>query len=189
MILVLAANTAYADFPRLSSIIASDRYLPRQFRTVATGWCSRTASCSRRGGGHCCSSRSAASTNALIPLYAVGVFTSFTLSQAGMVRHHQTEREPGCKRNIVINGVGASATLVVLLIVAVTKFSSGAWVPIVVIPFIMLLFKGIHRHYTRVAESLRAEPGFRPRRMNHTVIVLVGACTRGCSRPWRTPSR
>ena len=71
------------------------------------------------------------------------------------------------------------ATLVVLLIVAVTKFSSGAWVPIVVIPFIILLFKGIHKHYMRVAESLRADPGFRPRRMNHTVIVLVGRVHKG----------
>src|SRR4029079_5845834 len=101
-------------------------------------------------------------TNALIPPYAVGVFTSFTLSQWGMVKHHQSEREPHWQRNAVINGFGAAATLVVLLIVAITKLRGGAWVPIVIIPFIILLFKGIHRHYLRVAESLRADPGFRP---------------------------
>jgi amino acid transporter len=179
LILTLAANTAYADFPRLSSIIASDRFLPRQLanrgdRLVFSNGVLFLASAAAvlliAFGGK---------TNALIPLYAVGVFTSFTLSQWGMVKHHQTEREPRWKRNAVINGVGAVATLIVLLIVGVTKFTSGAWVPIVVIPFIMLLFKGINRHYTRVAESLRAEPGFRPRRMNHTVVVLVGRVHKG----------
>jgi len=179
LILTLAANTAYADFPRLSSIIASDRFLPRQLanrgdRLVFSNGVLFLASAAAvlliAFGGR---------TNALIPLYAVGVFTSFTLSQWGMVKHHQSEREPHWQRNAVINGIGAFATLVVLLIVAVTKFTSGAWVPIVIIPFIILLFKGIHRHYARVAESLRADPGFRPRRMNHTVVVLVGRVHKG----------
>ena len=98
-------------------------------------------------------------TNALIPLYAVGVFTSFTLSQTGMVVHHRRLREEGWKRHIAINTVGAIATGVVTLIVAVTKFTSGAWVPIVVIPLIMLLFKGIHSHYKRVGAYLKVEPG------------------------------
>jgi hypothetical protein len=109
----------------------------------------------------------------------VGVFMSFTLSQAGMVRHHQKERERGYKRNIVINAVGAVATLIVLLIVGGTKFTSGAWVPLVVIPLIVLLFKAIKRHYATVAVGLQAEPGFKPRRMNHTVVVLVSGVHRG----------
>jgi hypothetical protein len=115
----------------------------------------------------------------LIPLYAVGVFTSFTLSQWGMVRHHQREQEPAWKRHAVINGIGAIATLVVLVIVAVTKFTSGAWVPIVVIPAIIVLFKGIHRHYRRVDRTLRTTPGERFKAWDNTVIVLVGRVHRG----------
>ncbi len=178
-ILVLAANTAYADFPRISSIIARDGYLPRQFANrgdrlvfsngviflaIAAG-----ALLIAFGG----------LTNALIPLYAVGVFTSFTLSQFGMVIHHRKEREPGFRRNMVINGVGSFATLVVLLIVAITKFSSGAWVPLVVIPAIIVMFKGIKRHYSRVSDGLKVPTDYRPRRMNHTVVVLVGTVHRG----------
>ena len=84
-----------------------------------------------------------------------------------MVRHHQKERERGYKRNIVINAVGAVATLIVLLIVGGTKFTSGAWVPLVVIPMIVLLFKSIKRHYRTVAEGLRVTPEYKPRRMNY----------------------
>ena len=107
------------------------------------------------------------------------MFTSFTLPQAGMVVHHRKEREPGWRRNIAIDGVGAAATFVVLLIVAVSKFTQGAWVPLVVIPFIMVLFKTIKRHYASVASSLRLPRDYRPRRMNHTVVVLVGGLHRG----------
>jgi amino acid transporter len=178
-ILTLAANTAYADFPRLSSIIARDGYLPRQFanrgdRLVFSNGVIFLAIAAAlllvAFGGV---------TNLLIPLYAVGVFTSFTLSQSGMVRHHQTLREPGWKRNVVVNGTGAAATGLVLLIVGVTKFSSGAWVPLVVIPLIVLLFKGIHAHYAGVERSLAIPPGYRPPKMNHTVLVLVGRIHRG----------
>ncbi|MGZ8751915.1 MAG: APC family permease [Acidimicrobiia bacterium] len=178
-ILTLAANTAYADFPRLSSIIASDGYLPRQFanrgdRLVFSNgviFLSLAAILLLVAFGGV--------TNALIPLYAVGVFTSFTLSQFGMVKHHRTVREKGYRRNIVINMTGSIATGVVLMIVAVTKFTSGAWVPLVVIPLIMLLFKGIHRHYAGVSEALEIPADYKPPRMNHTVIVLVGSIHRG----------
>jgi hypothetical protein len=115
----------------------------------------------------------------LIPLYAVGVFTSFTLSQWGMVRHHQREQEPGWRRHAVINGVGAIATLVVLVIVAVTKFTSGAWVPLVVIPGIIMMFKGIRRHYRRIDATLRSEPGERLKPWDNSVVVLVGRVHRG----------
>jgi hypothetical protein len=118
-------------------------------------------------------------TDRLIPLYAVGVFTSFTLSQAGMVRHHRKEQEPGWRRNIGVNGVGSAATALVLIIVATTKFSEGAWVPLVIIPLIVMLFKAIHKHYATVAEALRVPIDFKPRRMNHTVVVLVGSPHRG----------
>jgi amino acid transporter len=179
-VLTLAANTAYADFPRLSSIIARDGYLPRQFANrgdrlvfsngivflaVAAG-----ALLVAFGG----------LTNALIPLYAVGVFTSFTLSQLGMVRHHQSEREAGWRRGVAVNATGAVATFVVLLIVASTKFTSGAWVPLVVVPLIIALFLGIKRHYARVERTLGITPAeVRLRPVNHTVVVLVGRVHRG----------
>ncbi len=178
-ILTLAANTAYADFPRLSSIIASDGYLPRQlanrgdrlvFSNGVLVLAVMAGALIVAFGGI---------TNALIPLYAVGVFTSFTLSQAGMVRHHLKEREPRWRFNAWLNGVGAFTTLVILLIVAVTKFSSGAWVPIVVIPAIIVLFKSINSHYKSVEEGLKADVDYQSRPMNHTVVVLVGSVHRG----------
>src|SRR5262249_36575493 len=178
-ILTLAANTAYADFPRLSSIIASDGYLPKQLanRGDRLVFSNGVLVLAAAAGGLIVAFGGL--TNALIPLYAVGVFLSFTLSQAGMVRHHHKERERGWKRNAVINAVGSCATLIVPLIVATTKFTSGAWVPLVVIPLIVLMFKAIKRHYSTVAEGLRVTPDYRPRRMNHTVVVLVSGVHRG----------
>ncbi|MBV8984972.1 MAG: APC family permease [Acidimicrobiia bacterium] len=175
-ILTLAANTAYADFPRLSSIIARDGYLPRQFanrgdRLVFSNGVLFLATAAAilivAFGGL---------TNALIPLYAVGVFTAFTLSQAGMVVHHRRIKEQGWRRNMIINGVGAVATFIVLLIVAGTKFTSGAWLPIVVVPLIIALFSGIRRHYDRVSRVLHVTPeSVRREHINHTVVVLVGS--------------
>jgi amino acid transporter len=178
-ILILAANTAYADFPRLSSIMASDGYLPRQFtnrgdRLVFSNGILFLAAASAglivAFGGI---------TNALIPLYAVGVFTSFTLSQTGMVIHHRRERGEAWRRGLVINAVGASVTLVVLLIIAITKFAVGAWVPIVVIPILIMLFKGLNNHYARVRKALRVPADWHPQRLDHTVVVLVGGVHRG----------
>ena len=179
-ILTLAANTAYADFPRLSSIIARDGYLPRYLgnrgdRLVFSNGIiilavAASALIVAFGG----------ITTALIPLYAVGVFTSFTLSQTGMVVHHRRMRQAGWKLALAISATGAVATLIVLLIVAVTKFTSGAWLPIVVVPAIIALFSGIKRHYTRVAHALEISPAeVRPQPFNHTVVVLVGRVHRG----------
>jgi amino acid transporter len=179
-ILTLAANTAYADFPRLSSIIARDGYLPHQFanrgdRLVFSNGIVFLAVAAAgllvAFGGL---------TNALIPLYAVGVFTSFTLSQAGMVRHHQKLREPHWRRGVAINAVGSVATFIVLLIVASTKFTSGAWVPLVVVPFIIAIFVAIKRHYDTLARELAITPAeVRPESLNHTVVVLVGRIHKG----------
>ena len=116
-ILTLAANTAYADFPRLSSIIAHDGYLPRQLANRGDRLVFSNGVLVLAAAAGVLIIAFGGKTNALIPLYAVGVFLSFTLSQAGMVRHHQKEREKGYKRNIVINAVGSVATLIVLLIV------------------------------------------------------------------------
>jgi amino acid transporter len=178
-ILTLAANTAYADFPRLSSIIARDGFLPRQFANRGDRLVFSNGVLFLAGAAGLLIIAFGGLTNKLIPLYAVGVFTSFTLSQAGMVRHHRTERERGWKRNVVINGFGSIATGVVMLIVAVTKFTDGAWVVLVVIPMIILLFKAIHRHYQTVSQGLQVTPDFRVRKMNHTVVVLVGSIHRG----------
>lgn len=179
-ILTLAANTAYADFPRLSSIIAADGYLPRQLssrgdRLVFSNGIIILAVLASlllvAFGGL---------TNALIPLYAVGVFTAFTLSQAGMVVHHRRIKEPGWQRGIAINAVGSVSTFIVLLIVASTKFTRGAWVPIIVVPAIIALFMGIKRHYDRISEVLSVDAApVRPESINHTVVVLVGRVHRG----------
>jgi hypothetical protein len=179
-ILTLAANTAYADFPRLSSIIARDGYLPRQFanRGDRLVFSNGIVFLAAAAGGLLVAF--GGKTNLLIPLYAVGVFTSFTLSQLGMVRHHQKEREPHWRRNAAVNVVGAVATFVVLLIVAITKFLSGAWLSIVVVMVVIGVFVAIHRHYQRVGLELAIEPEeVRPERLNHTVVVLVGRVHKG----------
>jgi amino acid transporter len=178
-ILILAANTAFNGFPVLASLLGRDEFLPHQLshrgdRLVFSNGIVALALCSALlvwffGGD----------TSRLIPLYAVGVFLSFTLSQWGMVRHHKKEREPHWKRGVVINGVGSVATAIVTIIIASTKFTEGAWVPIVVIPVIVVVFKSIKRHYASVAAGLSVPAEYRPRRMNHTVVVLVGSVHRG----------
>ena len=179
-VLTLAANTAYADFPRLSSIIARDGYLPRQFKTRGDRLVFSNGILFLAVAAAALLVAFKGLTNALIPLYAVGVFTSFTLSQVGMVRHHLRLREPAWKRGVVINTVGAVATFVVLLIVAGTKFTSGAWVPMVVVPAIVALFAAIKRHYDRVSTALTVTPEqVRREAVNHTVVVLVGRVHRG----------
>ncbi len=178
-ILTLAANTAFADFPRVSSIIASDGFLPRQLanrgdRLVFSNGVVVLAAVASlliiAFGGQ---------TSALIPLYAVGVFTGFTLSQYGMVRHHRREKEKGWRRNQYINMFGSFATLIVLGVVVVSKFAIGAWIPVVLIPLVVLLFKSIGRHYDRVSAALAVPADYRLRRRTHTVVVLVGNVHRG----------
>ena len=178
-ILVLAANTAYADFPRLSSIIGGDGYLPRQFANRGDRLVFSNGILFLAGASAGLIVAFGGITNALIPLYAVGVFTSFTLSQAGMVVHHRREREEGWRRGLAINAVGATATFIVLLIVGITKFAVGAWLPIVVIPVIIAFFKGVSRHYARVGAALAVPPGWRPARTSQTMVVLVGGVHRG----------
>lgn len=172
-ILTLAANTAYNGFPGVVSIIARDGYLPRQLAHRGDRLVFSNGIIVLAGMAAMLLVAFGGLTNALIPLYAVGVFMSFTLSQAGMVIHHRRLREANWKRNVVLNGVGALATFVVLLIVATTKFVSGAWVPLVVIPLIVLLFKGIKKHYRRIADSLRVPPGWRPPALKHGVVILA----------------
>ncbi len=179
-ILTLAANTAYADFPRLAQLIARDGYLPKQVVNLGDRLMFSNGIIFLAGSASVLIVVFGGVTTALIPLYAVGVFTAFTLSQAGMVVHHLRLREEGWKVSTAINGFGAVCTFVVLLIVAITKFTSGAWVPLVVVPVFIGLFLLVKRHYTRVNEALTVSPSMvRHEAFNHTVVVLVGRNHKG----------
>ncbi len=177
-ILVLAANTAFADFPRLSSILARDRYMPRQF--AARG--DRLAF----SNGIIALAMLAAlliwifhgDTSSLIPLYAIGVFVCFTLSQAGMVVHWWRCRDEGWRWRAALNGIGAAATAVVSIVQIVTKFTSGAWIVVLIIPMIILVLVRIHRHYANFAAEV-AYTGHAPLLfLHHTVIVPVNGITK-----------
>ncbi|HTK37595.1 MAG TPA: APC family permease [Pyrinomonadaceae bacterium] len=221
-ILILAANTAFADFPRLSSLLARDRFLPRQFANrgdklvfsngiVILGLLAAVLVVAFAG-----------DTSRLIPLYAVGVFLSFTLSQAGMVRHwikvrrfehydesiHQSQVESDraipdahlaveqsrvprfvtdevtervhWKKSLVINLVGAIATAIVLTVFVLTKFMHGAWLVVVMIPALVILFLAIHKHYVSVATQLSMEAiNDKIEPIIHTVIVPISGIHRG----------
>ena len=178
LILVLAANTAYADFPRLASIVSRDRYLPRQFMNQGD----RLAF----SNGILVLSSFAAilivafhgDTEALLPLYMIGVFVSFTLSQTGMVIHWRTKRSPGWQTSAFINGFGATVTGIVLVIVAVTKTLEGAWIVLVLIPLIIAVFKATRRHYDHVASQLTLR-GYEPqKRVHNTVLIPIGGIQR-----------
>ena len=177
-ILLLAANTAYADFPRIASILAKDGYLPRQLHNRGDRLVFSNGIVALSVVAGLLIIVFGGITTALIPLYAVGVFLSFTLSQTGMVRHHKRHAEPGWKRRAAVNAIGATFTLIVLLIVIVSKFVIGAWVPVALIPAIAFVLTRVKRHYDRVARALQTPPGFRPRRHTHTVVVLVGSVHR-----------
>jgi amino acid transporter len=179
-ILILAANTAFADFPRLSSIIARDGYLPRQLANRGDRLVFSNGIVFLAAAASALIFAFGGIVTQLIPLYAIGVFTSFTLSQSGMVRHHLRLREPAWRRGVAINGVGAVATSIVTVIVAVTKFTKGAWIPIVIVPLVIALFKAISRHYLKVADGIRIEPEEIPAPPSrHTFVVLVGKVHRG----------
>jgi amino acid transporter len=182
LILVFAANTSYADFPRLSSILARDRFVPRQFANQGDRLVFSNGIIILSGFAVLLIVAFGGDTHALLPLYAVGVFMSFTLSQSGMVRHWWRLRERGWRWRLVVNGAGAVATFVVLLTLAVTKFVEGAWIVVVVIPILVGLFVMMHRHYEEVARELSLEGLTGPPPMNHTVLVLVGDLHRGVVR-------
>ena len=160
-ILVLAANTSYQDFPRLSAILARDRFLPRQFANRGDRLVFSNGVLVLGALASLLIVAFDANLTRLIQLYVVGVFTSFTLSQTGMVRHWRKERHkgaqaaPGWRRSIVINTIGATATFVVLIVVLAAKFTHGAWIVVAAMPFIVMMFLSIHRHYEAVARELR----------------------------------
>ncbi len=179
LILLLAANTAYADFPRVCSNLGRDNYLPRQLANlgdrlvysngiVVLGIVAGLLLALFRGNVH-----------SLIPLYAIGVFLCFSLNQAGMVKHWHRVREKGWKTGLVINGIGAVVTTTVFMIILVTKFTSGGYLIIVAIPILILLFLSIKSHYLEVSRELSLESpdeSFEPH--DHKVIIPVGAVHR-----------
>jgi hypothetical protein len=178
-ILILAANTAYADFPRLSSIIAKDNYLPRQLMNrgdrlvfsngvIFLGLASISLVVVFKG-----------QVTLLIPLYAVGVFTGFTLSQSGLVVRNYTLKEPGWIFRVVVSAFGATTTAFVAGIVVVVKFTDGAWIPAVIIPALVFAFTGVNKHYTRVRSFLQPADGYVAPFRTHTVVVLVGSVNQG----------
>jgi amino acid transporter len=175
LILVLAANTSFADFPRLASILARDRFLPRlfQFRGDRLAFTSGIISLALLAivllvvfNG---------SVDQLIPLYAIGVFASFTLSQAGMVVHWRKLRasEKTWKRSALINGLGAMTTAVVTLVIAFSKFVEGAWLVILLIPLLIGFFYAIHVHYKRLEGARRAETPLLPEEVVIRAVVPV----------------
>ena len=230
LILLLAANTSFADFPRLASLLARDRFLPRQFTNRGDKLVFSNGIIILAIFSAILVAAFGGDTSRLIPLYAVGVFLSFTLSQSGMVRHwlkeragsrarraaHQFTKEPPLlsrgedsgqalpdaqlavaetrapsfvndevtdssqwKKSIVINGIGAIATFIVLCVFIITKFVHGAWIVVVVIPLLVLMFRAIHNHYVRVASQLSTE-GLEPlHEIRNTVIVPISGIHRG----------
>jgi amino acid transporter len=182
LILVLAANTSFADFPRLSSLLARDRFVPRQFATLGERLVFSNGILVLGAMAAVLLVIFGGETHALIPLYAVGVFISFTLSQSGMVRHWWKERVSGWRHKIAINGLGALATGVVTVVIAATKFTHGAWIVVLVIPTLVATFLAMRRHYEDVADQLSLEglPG--PPELRHTVLVVVGDLHRGVVR-------
>ena len=178
LILVLAANTAYADFPRLASIVSRDGFLPRQFMNQGDrlAFSNGIIALSAFAGVLIVAFRGI--TESLLPLYMIGVFISFTLSQTGMVLHWRKTREPGWKMSALVNGFGALTTGIVLIIVAVTKTLEGAWVVLLLIPVIVTIFKATRRHYDHVASQLTLR-GYEPMpRKHNTVLIPIGGIQR-----------
>ncbi len=176
-ILCLSANTSFADFPRLSSIIANDGFMPHQLanRGDRLVYSNGIIALSLASAGLLIGFNG--NVTKLVPLFAVGLFSAFTLSQTGMVIHHLRLREPRWHYSIVVNAVGALACFVVLVVVVVSKFTEGAWVPTVVIPLIVVAFAGIKRHYKRFEGTLHAvTPAVIPV-VRHTVVIPIGRVT------------
>jgi amino acid transporter len=179
-ILVLAANTAYADFPRLTSFLARDRFLPKQFANLGDklvfnngilllGLFAALLIIVKKG-----------AVDALIPLYATGVFIAFTLSQGAMVRRWIRLKGPGWQRKAFINGFGATTTFIVLCFIVYEKFKAGAWMVVVLIFLLVLMFRKIFHHYADVAAQLRLPKIPLPApALTNTVLVLIPGLHRG----------
>jgi amino acid transporter len=177
-VLVLAANTAFADFPRLAGILAGDRYMPRQLAARGDRLAFSNGIVTLAVVAWLLVWLFRGNTNALVPLYAIGVFVCFTLSQAGMVMHWRAQRAPGWRRKAALNGVGAVATGLVSVIQLVTKFTSGGWIIALIIPLIIVGLSKIHAHYIAFDEEIRFAGQSPIAPLHHTVIVPVNGITK-----------
>ena len=171
-ILILAANSSFNGFPRLASILARDSYMPHQMSmmgdrlvfsngVIILGVFSCLLIVLFNG-----------DTHALIPLYAVGVFLSFTISQAGMVKRWLVKKGPHWEKKLLVNGIGAVTTAIATLIIASTKFAHGAWIVIVLIPMLIMFFRAIRSHYKAVSEQVALSRGHRPPMPRRNIVVL-----------------
>jgi hypothetical protein len=197
VILIMAANTSFADFPRLSALLAADGFLPRQLTYRGSRLVYSRGIVALALIASLLIAIFNASVSALIPLYAIGVFLSFTLSQAGMARRwwkigHLSpgeeiqERgsvlryEPGWTHKMVINGFGSFCTAGVTLVFALTKFAEGAWIVLLLVPILVAIFSAIHHHYRDLAAHLSLRHyGTRPRILRHRVILPLSGVHRG----------
>ncbi|GBL39845.1 MAG: APC family permease [Nitrospira sp.] len=172
-ILVLAANSAFAGFPRLASLLARDGYMPHQMELMGDRLVFSNGILILGAFSCLLIILFGGDTHELIPLYAVGVFLSFTLSQAGMVRRWLGKRGPHWRKKIVINGIGAVATAIATVIIASTKFMHGAWLVIALIPILIMMFRGIHAHYQAVSEQITLDRrGSRPPMPQRNIVIL-----------------
>jgi amino acid transporter len=176
LILVMAANTGFADFPRLASFQAGDSFLPRQLTKRGHRLVYSNGILALAGAAAALVVITGAEVTRLIPLYAIGVFTGFTLSQAGMTKHHWRRREPGWRRSLVIQGFGALLSAVVAVVIAVTKFEDGAWAILIVLPVLVLVLLRLNRQYVSEAAHLEADVPAAvtaPILRRHVVLVFV----------------
>ena len=177
-ILVLAANTAYADFPRLASILARDRYVPRQLMNQGDRLAFSNGIIGLSVFASILLVAYGGDTHSLIPLYMIGVFVSFTLSQAGMVVHWRRQGGRGWKTSAAINGFGALVTGVVLMVVAITKTREGAWIILLLIPLHVVLFRASRRHYDEVARQLSLDGVSNGTKHRNVVLVPMSGVHR-----------
>jgi len=177
MILAVAANTSFAGFPRLAAILAADGYLPRQLTSLGDRLVFQNGIIALAVGAGALIILFNGDSHSLVPLFAIGVFLAFTLSQTGMVRHWWRRRDRGWLIKAGVNGLGALVTAATVVIIGISKFLEGAWITILVIPFIVLIFQRIRTHYRQVGKQLSLRglpPSLRPAPPPRIVIPISG---------------
>ena len=183
LILFLAANSAYNGFPRLASLLAKDSYMPHQMALMGDRLVFSNGIVFLGAFSCFLIWFFDGDTHALIPLYAVGVFLSFTLSQAGMVKRWLAKKGPHWRKKLAINGIGAVATAIATVIIGSTKFMHGAWIVVALLPLIILWFRSIHAHYEAVDEQITLERDHRPPQpRKNTIIVPISGVNRAVIR-------
>ena len=185
LILVLAANTSFADFPRLASFHAGDNFMPRQLTKRGHRLVFSNGIVSLALASAVLLLATGAKVDRLIPLYAIGVFTSFTMSQSGMAKHHVTKREPGWRKGLFVNGMGAFLSLVVDVIILITKFTHGAWVIVVIVPVMVYGLTRLNKQYAAEEAELEEQAAAlatSPIMRRHVVLVMVDQLNQAAAR-------